>query len=265
MEMSIKGVDTAARISADKAQLLYEKGVRFVGRYLVPPEFYDKAIITTEAAGLLAAGLGILLCWETSGDRVKGGAPAGATDGARAAGVAERLNIPETVTIYFAVDYNAQPQEYDAIEYYFRSAIMACGPYSVGVYGSRSVVEMLAARLPGIKTWQCVAWSKGVSELANVYQYQWQGGEEARALAAEVGFAVDMDCCTDLAAAGLWLPEDKKPWYAEDLAWCAEKGIINDGRPNDAVTRAELSAVTHRLYNAIFEDMNRPSGLLTDD
>ena len=121
-------------------------------------------------------------------------------------------------------------------------------------------------KIPQLVIWQCVGWSGGrVYEGYNFYQRLWSGATECREIQAQVGFAVDLDTCADMAAAGLWMPEEKAPWWAEDMAWNAEKGIINDGRPQDAVTRAELAAVTHRLYNTIFEDMNRASGLLTDD
>ena len=38
-----------------------------------------------------------------------------------------------------------------------------------------------------------------------------------------------------------------QPWYAEAMAWAAENGLINDGRPNDPVTRAELATVLQRF------------------
>lgn len=255
------GIDTVARISAAKARQLREKGVGFVCRYLVPPEVYDKAVTAAEAEGLLEAGLGLLLCWETSADRVKAGAQAGSADGARARKCAEALGVPESAAIYYAVDYNALTPDYDAIEYYFRAAAMACAPYSVAVYGSRSVAEMLAARIPGIRIWQCCAWSKGVSAMANVYQYQAQNEPEAKALAAEIGFAVDLDSCADMAAAGIWLPEEKAPWYADTVKWALEKGVVKEARPLDVATRAEVMQML-RNYD---EEMNRASGLLTDD
>ena len=265
----MNGVDTAARISAAKAKQLAEKGVDFVCRYLVPPEVYDKAVTATEAAALLEAGLGLLLCWETSADRVKAGAQAGARDGERARKCAETLGAPEDTVIYFAVDYNALAQDYDAIEYYFRSAAMACAPYGVGVYGSRTVAEMLAGRIPGIRIWQCWAWSNGMTELAHVYQYQSQYGTEAVALASEIGFAVDLDTCSDMAAAGVWLPSAPEPWYADDMRWAAEHGLIRDGRPNDPLTRAELARVLRRLCEGsedpFDKERNRPSGLLSDE
>jgi len=74
-----------------------------------------------------------------------------------------------------------------------------------------------------------------------------------------------MERMGDLAMRVTAVLTGEKPWYQDDMDWCKEKGIINDGRPNDNVTRAEMMAISHRIYDAVWEDMNRVSGLLTDD
>jgi len=263
----MKGVDTCVRIP--DAQKLKDNGVGFVCRYLVP-EFYDKRVTADEAAGILGAGLGLLLCWETSASRAAEGAKAGATDGEKARKCAEALNVPESTAIYFAVDYLPPQHDYDAIEYYLRSAGVACAPYGCGIYGPFAIVEEMVRRIPTLYVWQCCGWSDGkVSSAADVYQYQWQGGADAKALAAQLGYAVDLNTCEDLQKAGMWLPNAPEPWYAKAMKRAAELGLIRDGRPNDPVTRAELAVVLMRLCdgqeNAYDEERNRPSGLLTDD
>ena len=40
------------------------------------------------------------------------------------------------------------------------------------------------------------------------------------------------------------------PWYAEAMAWVKARGIMNDGRPNDNVTRAELATILYRIYGS---------------
>ena len=35
------------------------------------------------------------------------------------------------------------------------------------------------------------------------------------------------------------------------MAWAKDAGLINDGRPGDPVTRAELAAVTAKLLEAV--------------
>lgn len=266
--MMYTGIDTCVRIP--DAQLLHDKGVSFVGRYLVPPEKFDKAITTDEAARLRAAGLAVLLCWETEAARAAEGIRAGTTDGERAKKCAEALGVAEGAAIYFAVDYVPNLRDYDAIEAYFRAAGHACAPFGCGIYGPFGIVEEMVRRIPTLYVWQCVGGSGGkLSASADVYQYQAQGGAEAKALAAELGYNVDLNRCEDLAKAGLWLSEARQPWYADDMRWAAEHGLIRDGRPNDPVTRAELARVLRRLCegseNAFDEEQNRPSGLLTDD
>ena len=264
----MKGIDTCRRIP--DAQKLKDNGLAFACRYLVPPETFDKAVIAEEAAGLLGAGLGLLLCWETSASRARDGAAAGARDGERARKCAEALGVPESTAIYFAVDYVPPQHDYDAIEYYLRSAGVACRPYGCGIYGPYAVVEEMVRRIPTLYVWQCVGGSGGkISSAADVYQYEWQHGDEAEALAEILGYSVDLNTCEDLQKAGMWLPETKKPWYASTMAWCEKRGLIRDGRPHDPVTRAELSMVLWRLCEGpedIFdEDQNRPSGLLSDE
>ena len=259
--MTIRGVDTAARINAGAAKKLSEEGVRFAGRYLVP-QTLGKALTAGEASDLHGAGLAILPVWEIDAERASKGAAQGAKDGETARKCAEALSIPENVTIYFAVDYNAPARDYDAIEYYLRNAGVACSPYGCGVYGKRELVEEMVRRIPTLYIWQCVAWSSGVSERADVYQYQWQGGAEAVDLKNKLGFAVDMNVCADLVHAGLWLPGAKRPWYADAMDWMKQEGLMMDGRPNDPVTRAELATVFYRKFGP--ED-DRPLGGLVSD
>ena len=256
------GVDTCVRIP--DAQKLKDNGVGFVCRYLVP-EFYDKRVTADEAAGILGAGLGLLLCWETSASRAAEGAKAGATDGEKARKCAEALGAPESTAIYFAVDYSPKQQEYDAIEYYFRTAGVACAPYGCGIYGPFAIVEEMVRRIPTLYVWQCVAWSSGkVSPATDVYQYQWQGGDEAKALAAKLGYAVDMNTCDDMKKAGMWLPDAKEPWYADTVKWALKEGIVTEARPTDYATRAEVMQML-RNYNRRFEeeDAKTDSGLLS--
>ena len=263
--MMYTGVDTCVRIP--DAQLLHDKGVGFVGRYLVPAEYYDKAITAAEASRLRAAGLAVLLCWETEAARAAEGIRAGATDGERAKKCAEALGVAESAAIYFAVDYVPNLRDYDAIEAYFRAAGHACAPFGCGIYGPFGIVEEMVRRIPTLYVWQCVGGSGGkLSASADVYQYQAQGGAEAKALAAELGYNVDLNRCEDLTKAGMWLPQEKKPWYADTVAWALKEGVVAEARPTDYATRAEVMQMI-RNYNRRFEEEDPAnfSGALTDD
>lgn len=260
--MTCEGIDTAARLTAAQARILRENGVSFVGRYLVPETLW-KALTAKEAADIRAAGLALMLCWELGGEDLKGGAAKGAEHGSRAKQLAEGLGVPAGVTIYFAVDYNAQPADYPLIEQYMLAAQTALGGrYVAGLYGHERIVEFLAQRGSVKRFWQCVAWSNMFSSYATVRQYAWQGDERSKAVQAKIGVAVDLDATETLS--GMWMPQteyadggdtiiEPQPWYAEAMAWAAENGLIKDGRPNDPVTRAELATVLQRYDKLVDE------------
>jgi len=243
--MTYQGIDTAARVSASSAVALKENGISFVGRYLVPPSM-PKFLSYTEAEQIRSTGLAILLIWESTAERARFGAQAGKDDGTQALIIAQSYKIPYDCAIYFAVDYDAPRSDYAVIEQYLYAAKQAIAPYRIGVYGKSDLINSIKCDC----YMQCVAWSYGaVSAKNNVYQYAWQGDEKAKALANKVGFAVDLDRCDDMKAAGMWLPPEKSNWYDDAMAWAAETGLMNDGRPLDYVTRAELATVMQRFYN----------------
>lgn len=198
-----RGIDCASPVSARAAEILKAEGFEFVCRYLVPPS-YSKALSWAEAEILSAAGLRILCVWETTAARMRGGAAAGREDGSRAYARARELEIPRDAIIYFAADYDAVYDDLPAIRAYMQAVKQEILPfYRAGIYGSYRVIEDLRGLVSGL--WQCVAWSGGrVSDAMTVYQAQWQGAAECRALAAKVGFAVDINTCPDMDRAGMW-------------------------------------------------------------
>lgn len=264
--MTYLGIDTVHRFTAADAKNAAANGVSFVGRYLVPAGM-NKDLTKEEATALRNAGLAILLCWEIGAGDIKGGAARGASDGSRAKALAKEFGVPECTTIFFACDYCPVQADYPAIEAYLKAAQAACSPYVAGLYGCAKIVDHIAEKGICKRFWQCVAWSEGrISKYTNVYQYQWSGGPESRAMAAKLGFSVDMNRSEDLRRAGLWMPgyasyddgdgtilEPSKPaqkpamWYDEAMEWVKNSGLINDGRPADNVTRAELAIVLQRF------------------
>jgi hypothetical protein len=264
------GVDTAARISAAQAQILRYNGVSFVGRYLVP-QTMSKALTEKETKALRDNKIAILLCWELEENAVRQGADRGATDGKRARECAEALGVPAGTTIYFACDYNIPQADLIIAEQYVKAAQAALGGvYEAGMYGPFALVDFLSSRGSCRKFWQCVAWSPRFLPEAQTWQYQWQGSPESKAMAEKVGFDVDMDTCDDLRGAGLWMPYNeyadgdgtvieptkptKEPWYAEQMKWAEDAGLMMDGRPNDKITRAEAATLLKR-YDARVKKM----------
>lgn len=239
--MSFLGIDTATRLNAVQAKILHDNGVSFAGRYLTNPSMW-KSLQANEARTLLDNGLAILLIYETTSNRAREGAAAGRTDGATAASIASQYGVPTSCAIYFAVDYNAPKSDYQLIEQYLCAAKDAISPYKVGVYGKADVINSVKADC----YMQCIAWSEGIiSPKLNVYQYEWQGGPNAKAIAAKIGVDVDLNRCENLEQAGMWMPQ-KKHWYDDAMAWGEQTGIMRDGRPNDPVTRAEVITMLMR-------------------
>lgn len=264
--MTYQGVDTAARITAAQAAKLRDEGVSFVGRYLVPAD-YGKALTAQEIKALREAGLAILLCWEIGGGDMAFGIQRGVYHGALARQLAEGFGVPAGTAIYFAADYDVPDKDLIQCEQYIRGAQTALGKYTAGIYGGEKVVEFLTNR--GVtKAWQCVAWTNKFLDTANVRQYAWQGADESKAMAAKVGFAVDMDSCEDMRKAGLWMPYNEyvdgdgtiienvkpkpQPWYQTTVEWAQKEGIVTEARPTDYATRAEVMQMI-RNYNRRFD------------
>lgn len=259
MNRSYQGIDTAAKITAKTAKILREEGCSFVARYLVPNSGGTawKALTAAEAKVIRDAGLAVMLCWETTASRVKGGAAFGEEDGQTARKLAAEMGIPAGTVIYFAADYNVPESDYDAVDAYLDAAMMNLGLYVVGLYGHENLVKAMAKR--GYRNfWQCVAWSNAFDDCAGVIQYEWQGGENAKALTSKIGVAVDLDTAESLD--GMWRPENQK--HSEtDLAhkWCVEMGITDDTMRDVGQTELMLWRY-HNIYTP--EDNKRYSGTL---
>lgn len=260
--MTYLGIDTAARITAAQAKKLRENGVSFAGRYITPGKSLDAA----EIQALRDAGLAIMFCWESTAERMKGGARAGAEDAERAEWYAKKLGIPAGCVIYYAADYDVPAADFAAVEAYLRTARASMDDYTVGLYGPEAVVAEMSKRGACYYFWQCVAWSNQFLTVADVRQYAWQGAAAAKEMAAKCGIlAVDLDSAETLA--GMWgdtssgadappSPQGEgEPWYAEHMAFMERNGLMMDGRPNDNVTRAELAAVVHRLEEKRFSGL----------
>lgn len=144
------------------------KDAGYVGvlRYLAPlPN--SKVISAAERDAILAAGLSLGVVWESTASRAGQGFVAGNSDAVSAEQMADRLGVPHTATIYYAVDYDADPS---AIKAYFEGVNNASAR-PVGGYGSFRVVEALFDWNLIDKGWQATAWSGGKrSTRAHLYQ-----------------------------------------------------------------------------------------------
>lgn len=171
--MTTKGIDCAQPLNADKAKQLFAAGYLFAARYLVPSAYKWKRLTRAEAEAITAAGMQIVSVFETTANRPAGGAANGKPDGTAAFQEAVAIGQPKGTAIYFTVDYDAQPKDYDAIERYLRAAAAEIGDYCVGVYGSHKVIEEMYKRGAAKHFWQTYAWSSGKrSARMNIWQHK---------------------------------------------------------------------------------------------
>ncbi|MFC5470167.1 DUF1906 domain-containing protein [Cohnella suwonensis] len=168
-----KGIDCATPLTTSTAGAIAKEGYKFAARYLVPDSYSWKRLTPSEAQAITNAGMQIVSVYETSANRPAGGSSAGQQDGASARKEAQTLKQSTGSAIYFAVDYDAQPQDYDEIEQYLKAAAAQIPGYDAGVYGSYAVVEEMYKRSACKRFWQTYAWSGGKkSAHANLYQYK---------------------------------------------------------------------------------------------
>lgn len=187
--MSRQGLDYAWA-GALRPDVWKADGYSFVCRYLSHTP--SKDIGLSEARMLSAAGLDIVLVWETSANRAGQGAAAGTTDARDANTRAAALEMPPDRPLYFAVDFEATVAQ---VAGYF-AGIRAVLPVArIGAYGSYRVVKGLFDSGAIAWGWQTSAWSYGKWEPRahlQQYAYDYIGGglsqaDKNRAMYADFG------------------------------------------------------------------------------
>ncbi|ERG69323.1 DUF1906 domain-containing protein [Segniliparus rugosus] len=251
----IRGLDYARGRPGGKA--IKEAGYQFAVRYLTDggPSLPGKQLTADEAADLRAHGIEIVTCWETTADRMLGGYQAGVLDAQAAKQHIARLNGPQDRPVYFCCDFDATPEQQEAINDYLRGAASVVGFDRVGIYGG--YWPLSRAKQAGLANWfwQTEAWS-GTNRLVG------------RQLHQRIGF-VDVggvQCGVDEALAddyGQWgapaevapLPPEQPPDYPR-LAWEQLVGPDGGGWPqlghkSVVAFLAELRADHDRAVEAI--------------
>lgn len=259
-----QGIDCAQRLDARTAAAIKAAGYDFAGRYLVPAvgALKEKALTKREADAITGAGLRLLTVWETTAERVKGGAAAGAEDGRRALDCAKEIEIPREGILYFAVDYDAPAADMPTIEAYFHAAREQTHGYDIGVYGPYRAIEYLARRNVCRGYWQCLGWSGGqVSAYHNIYQAQW--GKTV------AGVPVDINDCPDMDRAGIWSYASEEvsevrynqlsevpDWAQETIRKLIEKGYLSGsgGAKDSEGMPADLDLSLDMIRILVIED-----------
>lgn len=147
-------------------------GASFVCRY-VSPDTTGKNITRAEAEKLTAAGLWIVLVWESSAGRMLRGSGAGQADAIEAHKQALAVGMPSDRPIYFALDFDATALDQPAVHAYLDGAASVIGRNRLGMYSGYG--PMIRAFDAGKITygWQTYAWSAGHWDTrAQLQQYQ---------------------------------------------------------------------------------------------
>lgn len=157
--MTLFGVDYAS--PSPDAAALRRAGVRFVCRYLSTPG-NPKNLTRAEAKKLRAAGIAIVLVFETTARRALGGRVAGIRDARSARAQAVGCAAPAHQPIYFAVDFDPSPAELATVVAYIHGAASVLGRTATGVYGGDAAVKACLDAGACKYAWQTYAWSHGV-------------------------------------------------------------------------------------------------------
>jgi len=186
------GYDYTARITP---AALKAAGCSVVSRYVTRLD-WPKSLQRAEADDLRAAGIPIMCNFETTADRMKGGAAAGQADATEALQHMAVLGAPAGVTVWFSADWDVQPSEVPAVLAYLQAAAGVLGSKSrTGLYGGLRAVS--AAADAGYPIWQTIAWSGG----------RWDSRALMRQIGTEQnvgGVQVDVNEVINLAALGAW-------------------------------------------------------------
>lgn len=196
-----EGVDFA--FGRPGAAALVAAGKTFVLRYAPYPGDGGKGLTLDEVQEYHAAGLGIGLVFESTGGRPHGGYANGREDGLIARQGADSVGFPDSLPIYFAVDYDVvSGPDWQAIADYFRGINSVLPVLQMGDYGEADVIDFCHDNGLTAWHWQTAAWSGGrVSQWAHLLQYQ----NEEIINGAEVDFDRSFG-----DEQGLWWPEQQE-------------------------------------------------------
>jgi hypothetical protein len=189
--VTVLGFDYTNRIAP---AALKQAGCKVVFRYLSKPG-WPKNLTAPEARELLAAGIPIVLNFETTASFMLGGYAAGVACAKSARAQATTLGAPKNTRIWYSADLDVAADQIPLILEFCRGAAFVDGHNEVGVYGGLRVAK--AVEDADYPAWQTVAWSGGRWDPRDVAR---QTGEQRNI----GGRLVDVNDILDLPALGAW-------------------------------------------------------------
>ena len=153
-----KGIDYA--YGAPDLGRLKAAGNTFICRYLGGDE--SKDLTEQEAIHLSAAGFSLITVYEGAATRALAGQAGGEADARNAQHLLVQIGgAAKNAVVYFAVDFEAQPDQIPLIRAYFHGATRQLGGTRVGIYGGYEAVHEIMS-LDNVRYgWQTYAWSGG--------------------------------------------------------------------------------------------------------
>lgn len=140
--------------------------------YITDPGPGNKGITQEEYDDYAANGVVMAFVWELGTSAVLDGYERGVADATRAQHNLNALHGPSNRRpIYFAIDFDIQPNQYTAAGDYFRGVNSVIGARRTGAYGHHNVLSWLAASKLIAFRFQTYAWSDGIEGANAVYQY----------------------------------------------------------------------------------------------
>lgn len=234
-----KGCDFS--MSRPTVAALQAAGHGFVLRYVSTPG-NPKNITASETARYRAAGIDIGIVFETTAGRALAGNAAGRADAVDALGQVQLAGGPADAVIYFAVDFDAMPDQLTQIAAYLNGAAAILGRGRVGVYGSYRVVAYAFDQKLVTFGWQTYAWSAG----------RWDTRAQLRQVknAVRLSDGSEIDMCEAHADNwGQWARQGEDPvaLTADDIN--AIRDAVWEQRPSAGVAQADMRRVLEQAYS----------------
>ncbi|MQY08086.1 glycoside hydrolase domain-containing protein [Actinomadura macrotermitis] len=229
--MAVFGVDYAW--GRPGAAALKRSGVRFACRYL-SHDTGGKNLTRAEAAELSAAGIWLVVVWESTASRALSGRAGGAADAREAARQAAACGMPADRPIYFAVDFDATAGQQAAINAYLDGAASVLGRRRVGLYAGLGPVRRAFDAGKITYGWQTYAWSGGrwdgraqLQQYSNDHTVNGVDVDYDRAVAADygqwrVGVSPQEDDMPDYVSVGTTTAQPLPPGAWTTVVWDAE-------------------------------------------
>jgi hypothetical protein len=133
-------------------------GYHFVCRYLSNDP--SKNVTREELGRIHAAGMRLVLVWESTGGAAKGGHGLGVLEATKARAQATALGVPANIPIYYAVDFDTagHPGQLDG----YADGWKSVATYALtGAYGGYEAIRYLIDTKRISWAWQTYAWSGG--------------------------------------------------------------------------------------------------------